>query len=58
MEEVGPDQGQVLDPDQHVKVEGPPRLKLEAVKVCDHIAIQWLLLKTCWRHRLVFAPAR
>ena len=43
MKEVGPDQGQVLDPDQHMEMQRTPRLELEAIKVGNDVSLHGLL---------------
>ena len=44
MQQVGPDQRQVLDPDQHVQVDGASGLELRAVEVGQQIGLAGLLL--------------
>ena len=44
MQQVGPDQRQVLDPDEHVQVDGALGLEFEAVDVGQQIGLAGLLL--------------
>ena len=43
MQEVGTDQGQVLDPDQHMEMQRTPGLELEMIKVRYHVSLHGLL---------------
>ena len=42
-QQVRPDQGQVLDPDQHMEMQRTPGLELKTIEVCYDISLHGLL---------------